>query len=169
MIGVHKRDSKADAKNYRPIAGLDNLSLCFERVVDPQFDSWIYKFIPECQFGFRKRCGTDDYGAAIAAELAEALEKLWEVLLISLDVAGAFDKVWWKALIANLQHCGMNGKALELMKSYLSNRKFKVVANGLMSALKEYFAGVPQGGIWSPKLWNFHIRELADVVLKTLM
>ena len=63
----------------------------------------------------------------------------------------------------------MNGKALGLMKSYLSNRKFKVVANGLMSALKECFAGVPQGGIWSPKLWNFHIRELADVVLKTLM
>ena len=74
------------------------------------------------------------------------------MLLISLDVTGDFDKVWWKALIANLQHFGMRGNALDLMKSYLSNRKFKVVANGLMSALKEYVAGVPQGGIWSPKL-----------------
>ena len=33
---------------------------------------------------------------------------------------------------------------------------------GIASALVEYFAGVPQGGIWSPKLWNFHIRELAQ-------
>jgi hypothetical protein len=164
VCGVHKRDDRANAKNYRPIAGLDNLSLCFERTIDPQFDGWIYKFIPQCQFGFRKACGTDDYGAAVSAELTEALEKLWEVLLISLDVAGAFDKVWWKALIANLQHCGLGGKALHLIESYLSNRKFKVVANGKASAAKSYYAGVPQGGIWSPKLWNFHIRELAFVV-----
>ena len=169
VIGVHKRDSKADAKNYRPIAGLDNLSLAFERVIDPQFDRWIYKFIPECQFGFRKKCGTDDYGAAVTAVLSEALERLWEVLLISLDVAGAFDKVWWKALIKNLEHCGMGGRALDLFKSYLSNRKFRVVANGVASALMEYFAGVPQGAIWSPKLWNFHIRELVNVVMQSML
>jgi hypothetical protein len=30
-------------------------------------------------------------------------------------------------------------------------------------------SGAAIGGIWSPKLWNFHIRELADVVMKTLM
>ena len=88
---------------------------------------------------------------------------------MSLDVAGAFDKVWWKALLANLEHCGMGGKALGILKSYLSNRKFKVVANGVASALKSYYAGVPQGGIWSPKLWNFHIRELVNVVVHCLL
>ena len=35
---------------------------------------------------------------------------------------------------------------------------------GLVSELKQFFAGVPQGAIWSPKLWNFHIRELSQVV-----
>ena len=99
----------------------------------------------------------------------EALEKHFEVLLISLDVAGAFDKVWWKALLVNLKHCGMSGKALGLLNSYLSKRKFRVVANGIASALVEYFAGVPQGGIWSPKLWNFHIRELAQVVVDSML
>ena len=37
--------------------------------------------------------------SAIFAELSEVLEKLWEVLLMSFDVAGAFDNVWWEALI----------------------------------------------------------------------
>ena len=95
-----KAELSVSTKNYRSIVGLDNLSLCFERAVDSQFDGWLFKFIPECQFGFRKSCGTDVYGAAVSGELSEALEKLWEVLLISLDVAGAFDKVWWKALLA---------------------------------------------------------------------
>ena len=34
---------------------------------------------------------------------------------------------------------------------------------GKASAAKSYYAGVPQGGSWSPKLWNFHIREPAVV------
>ena len=34
------------AKNYRPVTVLDNLSLAFETVVDPQFDSFLYLFIP---------------------------------------------------------------------------------------------------------------------------
>jgi hypothetical protein len=159
-----KRDSRSIAKNYRPVTVLDNLSLAFERVVDPQFDSFLYLFIPENQFGFRKKCGTDDYGAALSAELNDALERLQEALLISLDVAGAFDKVWWKALLKNLRHCGMKGRAIKLMESYLSGRSLKVVVAGLFSELKESFAGVPQGAIWSPKLWNFHIRELSQVV-----
>ena len=109
---IWKRDSRSVAKNYRPVTVLDNLSLAFERVVDPQFDSFLYLFIPENQFGFRKKCGTDDYGAALSAELNDALERLQEALLISLDVAGAFDKVWWKALLKNLRHCGMKGRAI---------------------------------------------------------
>jgi hypothetical protein len=59
---IWKRESRALAKNYRPVIVFDiNLSLCFERVVDPQFDQWLYSFIPENQFGFWKKCGTDDY------------------------------------------------------------------------------------------------------------
>ena len=35
---------------------------------------------------------------------------------------------------------------------------------GISSELKEFFARVPQGAISSPKLWNFHIRKLSQVV-----
>jgi hypothetical protein len=30
----------------------------------------------------------------------------------------------------------------------------------IASKVLEYFCGVPQGAIWSPKFWNFHMREL---------
>jgi hypothetical protein len=75
-------------------------------------------------------------------------------------VAGAFDKVWWKALLANLKHCGMGGRSHKLITSYLSARFLKVVAMNIASKVLEYFCGVPQGAIWSPKFWNFHMREL---------
>ena len=97
--------------------------------------------------------------------MREALEANLEAILIALDVAGAFDKVWWAALLANLEHCGMSGKCLQLMKPYLSARFLYVVANGIASDTMEFFCGVPQGAIWSPKFWNFHMRELPKSVL----
>ena len=56
--------------------------------------------------------------------------------------------------------CGFKRVALKLLKSYLHRRMLQVVAMGVASTWKEYFSGVPQGGIWSPKLWNFYIQDL---------
>ena len=89
----HKRGSVKEAKNYRPLSVLPNLSVYFELTVDPQFDIWISKFIPENQFGFVKKTGTMDYGAALAFTIQQHLDRKGEGILISLDVAGAFDRV----------------------------------------------------------------------------
>ena len=59
------------------------------------------------------------------------------------------------------------GKCLRLMKSYLSARFLHVVANGIASEILEFFCGVPQGAIWSPKFWNFHMRELPKCLTHT--
>jgi len=48
----------------------------------------------------------------------------------------------------------MRSKAYCLLCSYLSNRSLFVVANGNSSACREFTAGVPQGGVWSPILFN---------------
>ena len=80
--------------------------------------------------------------------------------LVALDVTGAFDKVWWKALLVKLQKCGCRGKALALLRSYFKDRFLYVVAMGIRSVLKQFFCDVPQGGIWSPKLWNFYSQDL---------
>ena len=97
--------------------------------------------------------------------MREALEANLEAILIALDVAGVFDKVWWAALLANLGHCGMFGKCLPLIESYLSARFLYVVANGIASDTMEFFCSVPQGAIWSLKFWNFHMRELPSYLL----
>jgi len=164
ISAIWKRGSNCEAKNYRPVTVLDGLSLCLERTLDPQLDGFLVRFKSPCQYGFTRKCGTQDYGAALSMELHHRLEDRLEVILVALDVAGAFDKVWWKALLKNLAHCGMRGKAHRLMCSYLSDRSLFVVALGVASEILRYSCGVPQGGIWSPKLWNFHIRELIKVL-----
>ena len=103
----HKRGSVKDVKNYRPLSVLVNDSVYFEKVVDPQFDVWISNFVPHNQFGFVKSTGTGDYGAALAVTIQQQLEDRGEGILISLDAAGAFDRVWWARLKARLKKKGV--------------------------------------------------------------
>ena len=68
-------------------------------------------FVPPNQFGFRRRCGTDDLSVSLSTELHHTLEAGLEAILVALDVAGAFGKVWWKGLLHKLRRCGCKGKA----------------------------------------------------------
>jgi len=131
-----------------------------EDCIEPQFDKWMAYFTPDCQFGFVKGSGTDDYGAGITMTMLVHLDSRGEGILVSLDVKGAFDRVWWSRLKARLKAKGMIGKALKLLRDYLWRRFIQVVHNGDASELKEIFSGVPQGAKVSPKLWNFDISDM---------
>jgi hypothetical protein len=133
-------------------------------VVHDQLYVWISSFIPVSQFGFLKGCGTVDYGAAVAFPLLKTLEHRREGILVSLDVAGAFDRCWWSRIKSRLAAKGMRGRALALFKDYLSRRFIRVVAGGKSSSTREIFSGVPQGALWSPCLWDFDISDLPSAV-----
>ena len=93
ITALHKRGPISDAKMYRPVQVLINGELVFEGVLGPQLFKFLEKFIPPSQFGFIKKCGTQDYGALLVLVIFSALERGNEILIISLDVAGAFDRV----------------------------------------------------------------------------
>ena len=133
------------AANYRPLMVLINLSVYLESTVDDQFDAWVDKSVPESQFGFVKGTGTNDYGAALYLVILECLDRRGEGILVSFDVKGAFDRVWWGRLKARLRARGMGRKALKLLHSYLRERFLQVVHNGDRSSVKEFFFGSPQG------------------------
>ena len=71
------------AKNYRPVQCLDNIELAFEDVLMPQLEKWLAKFIPEFewQYGFLKKIGTLDYGAALSLTIQDCLERRKEGVL----------------------------------------------------------------------------------------
>ena len=73
----------------------------------------------------------------------QALERGNEILLISLDVAGAFDKVWHAGLLKKLKAAGMDRRAIKLMDSYLRRRFIKVVAGNDESKMHKIHSSVP--------------------------
>ncbi|GBP74945.1 Probable RNA-directed DNA polymerase from transposon BS [Eumeta japonica] len=75
----------------------------------------------------------------------------------------AFDCVHHETLIGKLRHYGVTGRALDLLKSYLSNRVQRVDVNGKKSSGSIVHMGVPQGSILGP-FSLVYINDLPSLV-----
>lgn len=159
---VHKKKDKADPSNYRPISLLSVVSKLLERVIAEQLTAHLeeHRLLSPRQFGFRKGRSASDLLLLLAKTWHDALDTGRPSLVIALDIAGAFDRVWHRGLLAKLEQLGVTGRLLELFSSYLRGRSLRVVVGGCTSAAHPVEASVPQGSILGPILWNIYFNDL---------
>jgi hypothetical protein len=141
--------------SYRPISLLPLLGKVLENLLlhrlYPIIDS--LQIIPDHHFGFRAQHYTIQQYHHVVDTKASTLEQKQYCSAAFLNKAQAFNRVWHSGFLWKLKMILPPSYYL-ILQSHLTNRYFRVSQG---TALSDYFpieAGVPQGSILVPLLYN---------------
>jgi retron-type reverse transcriptase len=156
--------STSKAENFRPISLLDGLGKLFERVILSHLGLITEErnVLPEHQFGFRSEHSTTHQVARLLNFITEGFNRGHSTVGAFFDVSKAFDRVWHEGLLWKLNSFGYPQWIVDIINSWLRERKFQVVWEGAASEQRRIRAGVPQGSVLSPLLFNIFSADMPE-------
>lgn len=146
---VFKESTKNDPLNYRPISMLNIFAKITEKIIYNRILSFLEnnQFFYECQYGFRRKSGTENAAQDVVSYIRDGLNKSKKVSAVFLDLKKAFDLVDHKVLLSVCEEIGIRGLPLKLIKNYFTNRTQAVRVNGTTSDNRPINSGVVQGSV----------------------
>ena len=168
---LFKKGDNCCLNNYRPISLLPTISKIFERIMYTQLYYYfnVNNLLPEQQYGFRSQHSTELASVKLVDFILKEMDNIRDIKIpasIFLDLSKAFDTLNFDILLRKLQHYGIDGNSLNLIKSYLTNRFQYVQFENSDSSLLEVKTGIPQGSILGPLFFSILINDLVNCSTK---
>ncbi|KAL4127027.1 hypothetical protein QTP88_011225 [Uroleucon formosanum] len=169
IILIHKPGKPKNLpSSFRPISLLPSFSKILEKIILKRIYPIInvQNTIPNTQFGFRNKHSALHQVHRIVDNIASSLERKYFCSAVFLDVAQAFDRVWHKGLLYKTRF--LPAPLYLIINSFLSNRTFQVRCDDVLSETHSAKAGVPQGSILAPTLYNIYTSDIPHSHLTSL-
>lgn len=164
---VWKGGSKLDKKNYRPITVLPIFAKIFEYVIHRRLDDHFQfnNVLNNNQFGYTKGSGTETAVIHILKHVYESIDNRLPTALTCIDLSRAFDSIDHDILISKFKNLELPSFFLNLLESYLRNRKHCVQIENTASEFMSVQYGCPQGGVLSGLFFNYYINSIKNLKL----
>ena len=160
----------ADHKQYssfRPISNLPMLSKVIEKAAADQLMQHVFNHHLDETFQSANKTyhPTETALIKVQNDILCAIDNKKSVILLSLDLAAAFDTVDHSVLLSRLTSShGLRGAVLAWFRSYLASRKQYVRVEGCTSSFRSLDQGVPQGSVLGPLLYSMCTSPIAKII-----
>ena len=165
IVAIPKKGKPpAETSSYRPISLLSSISKLAECMVQARLQHWLEtnKKLNPNQAGFRHGRPTIDQLSKITQHIFDAFKekKPHRAVLVLLDFARAYDRVWRAALLANLGRLGVPGCVCSWISALLTDRRARVRWGATLSDSRVFQEGLPQGNVLALLLWLVYANDI---------
>jgi hypothetical protein len=151
--------------NYRPISLLNSLGKLFEKIILKRLNSQLRERIVlrDEQFGFKRGHSTTHALLRNVERITHGFNYRKATVMLFLDIERAFDKVSIIGLIAKLIQTNISPHLIHVLYNYLQHRSFFVSTRNFYSKVHPIPAGVPQGSLLGPTLFNLFVNDIPSI------
>ena len=167
IVAIPKKGKPpSELSSYRPISLLSSTSKLAERLVQARLQHWLENSgkLNRNQAGFRRGHSTMDQVGRITQQIFDAFEQKrpQRAVLVLLDFARAYDRVWREALYCKMARLGIPGCVIRWVKALLSDRRARVRWGTAQSDSRVFKEGLPQGSVLAPLLWLIYVNDIDE-------
>ena len=155
------KEDEENVEKFRPISLINIQAKVLEKLLINRimFHMHSNNLLSNRQYGFTPQTSTVDALMLLKQHVQESITNKQCVVLISLDVKGAFDAAWWPSILKTLKDLKCPANLYNLSKSYLSERIATLSANNI-AIQRSTSKGCPQGSCIGPGFWNLQYDSL---------
>ena len=136
---VLKNDDRREVKNYRPVTVLPAVDKIYEKLLSKQITEYMDPKLSHCLWAYRKNNGCESTILRLVENWKKDLDGKKVVGVLSSDMSKAFDSLCPQLLIKKLESYHFSDNALNLVRSYFSQRKNRVRLESVDKLNKVYY------------------------------
>ena len=169
IIPIHKNGKPPEQpSSYRPISLTSCICKLAERLLQGRLAYLLEvngTLAPE-QAGFRSGRCTEEQITRLGQDIMDAMEEkpTKRTVMVAVDMTAAYDRVNKSSLLYKMTDMNVPPCMMRWKKSFLADRRAKVLWDETASTEVMMREGLPQGGVLSPLLWLCYINDLAPVL-----
>lgn len=151
--------------NYRPISLLEIVGKTYEKILNSRLKQFLQtnNHNNPQQHAYQNNRGTISAIAITYETIAMTQQERQQCNMISRDISKAFDKVWHNGLKFKLCRLNMPRPFTASLCTFLDNRTAIVQIGNCKTDPFPLKAGVPQGSVLSPTLFNIYTADIGHL------